>query len=96
MDQKTNTQGSPSQQTWTQQNQGQQNPGQNTGAPGWQQTPSREPAEGARDEQERGPGSQEERNRGESGGAPRPSGISNRGMDRESEQEELPERGSER
>jgi len=41
--------------------------------------------------QERGRGSQGERNSSSSGG-----GISNRGMDREEEQEDLPDRGSER
>jgi len=40
---------------------------------------------------ERGRGSQGERNSSSSGG-----GISNRGMDREEEQQDLPDRGSER
>jgi hypothetical protein len=99
MDQNKNAQG---QQNQGQQKQGQQNPNQGQGSKdrNWNDTPSqpksnREPAEGGRNQsagnrgnmggQERGTGSQGERNS---------SGISNRGMNRSEEQEDLPSRGS--
>ena len=81
--------------------QGQQHQGADRQSP-------RDPAEGSRENVntgggqqkeehragERGAGSQGERNRGDQGN--RQGGISNRGMGRESEQQELPNRGSDR
>jgi hypothetical protein len=84
--------------------QGNQGHGSQTGQQNWNQSqnPNRDPAEGARQQMpaqgnegtnkpERARGSQNEGNSSSSGG-----GISNRGMDREEEQEDLPVRGSER
>jgi hypothetical protein len=81
MDQNKNTQG--------QHGQGQQGHGQQGQT---QSQPTRDQAEGSRDTarsnmggQERGSGSANEKNRG---------GISNRGMNRDEEQMDLPDRGS--
>lgn len=102
MNQNKNTQG---QQNWDKQKQSQgqqdphqqkQNPGPQTPGSSWQsQNPDRDPAEGSRDRQPRQPG-QSQQERGTGTGNERNSGISNRGMDSDSEQEDLPERGSER